>query len=389
VGGGAAMAVAVDRTTDFMEEVEKAKLSGKGPLPKAARGDGGDGAVARARNTHGASDVAEDGAAEKRGGDAALLSRAVAEVSADIAKTSLKLRELTNLVRNRSIFDDRSDRANALTSDIKDEVQALNRRLDDLQSFVDARQRAGASEQSRRHNESMVGSLKVQFNGLATKFKAVLRQRTSAMRAQSDRRARYGEERTLGRPLVYKPPPAPTAPTAGASGSGAGAGAGGGMTPSTRGLSPDGVRQRKSGAGGMALPRPGGVGGAGGGAGGSGGGAGGGAGADEVGAAFGQLEQSALAPRSYLETRASDVQDIESHIIDIGQIMNRLATFVGEQADMVSRVTDNIDDSMDNTQRAEGELTKYLQSVSSNKMLAFKVFLVIVTFIVLFVVFIA
>lgn len=83
------------------------------------------------------------------------------------------------------------------------------------------------------------------------------------------------------------------------------------------------------------------------------------------------------------------MQDIESHIVDIGQIMSRLSTFVGQQGDMVGRVTDNIDDAADHTSAAEGELRKYLQSISSNKMLAFKVFLIIVTFIVFFVVFIA
>lgn len=132
-------------------------------------------------------------------------------MSADLAATAVKLRELTSLVRNRSIFDDRSARANALTASIKQEVQALNKRLDQLQAFAERTQQSGSvGEQAKRHSAGMVGSLKVQFMTLSSKFKEVLKQRTSAMKALSDRRARYGEERTLGRPLVYKPPVAPS-----------------------------------------------------------------------------------------------------------------------------------------------------------------------------------
>lgn len=180
----------------------------------------------------------------------------------------------------------------------------------------------------------------------------MLEVRTASLKFMSAKMKQFGANRELGTPLVYTPPTT-------VSGSGAGAGAAG-----------------------AALPRPGGV--------------GGGATAedsksgDATAAAFGQLNETALIPQStYLDARASDVQAIESHIVDIGQIFGKLAGLVSEQQDMVSRIEDNVDSSLDSATAAESELTKYLRSVSNNKILAFKVFLILVVFIVFFTVFIA
>lgn len=90
----------------------------------------------------------------------------------------------------------------------------------------------------------------------------LLQIRTASMRATSDRKAVFGRERTMGKPLVYTPPRVTSLPSSSSSSSssgatgGAGAGAGAGASArSSSSASRLGVGD--SGAG--ALPRPGGL----------------------------------------------------------------------------------------------------------------------------------
>lgn len=56
---------------------------------------------------------------------------------------------------------------------------------------------------------------------------------------------------------------------------------------------------------------------------------------------------------------------------------------------VLRRIDGNVDDTVANVEAAHGELLKYFQSVTSNRWLMIKVFLVLIVFFIVFVVFVA
>jgi syntaxin 5 len=56
---------------------------------------------------------------------------------------------------------------------------------------------------------------------------------------------------------------------------------------------------------------------------------------------------------------------------------------------MVCRIDENMDDTLANVEGAQGQLLKYLNSISSNRWLIIKIFFVLVTFLLVFVLFVA
>jgi hypothetical protein len=56
---------------------------------------------------------------------------------------------------------------------------------------------------------------------------------------------------------------------------------------------------------------------------------------------------------------------------------------------MMCRIDENMDDTLANVEGAQGQLLKYLNSISSNRWLIIKIFFVLVTFLLVFVLFVA
>jgi t-SNARE complex subunit (syntaxin) len=56
---------------------------------------------------------------------------------------------------------------------------------------------------------------------------------------------------------------------------------------------------------------------------------------------------------------------------------------------MVCRIDENMDDTLANVEGAQGQLLKYLNSISSNRWLIIKIFFVLLAFLLIFVVFVA
>jgi len=80
---------------------------------------------------------------------------------------------------------------------------------------------------------------------------------------------------------------------------------------------------------------------------------------------------------------------VETNLVELGTIFNKLAVMVSEHREMVQRVEDNVDDANENINMSLMTLTDTLRNLQSNKMLAVKVFSVIVIFIIFFVTFFA
>eukprot|EP01023_Acetabularia_acetabulum_P020824 TRINITY_DN2087_c3_g1_i2.p1 TRINITY_DN2087_c3_g1~~TRINITY_DN2087_c3_g1_i2.p1 ORF type:complete len:308 (+),score=39.31 TRINITY_DN2087_c3_g1_i2:188-1111(+) len=92
---------------------------------------------------------------------------------------------------------------------------------------------------------------------------------------------------------------------------------------------------------------------------------------------------------SYLSSRGVALRQVESTITELGTIFNQLATMVQQQGELAVRIDENIQDAVSNVEGAQTQLLRYLNSISSNRWLIIKVFLVLMIFAAIFVLFFA
>nr|XP_047912398.1 syntaxin-5 [Anser cygnoides] len=92
---------------------------------------------------------------------------------------------------------------------------------------------------------------------------------------------------------------------------------------------------------------------------------------------------------SYIQSRADTMQNIESTIVELGSIFQQLAHMVKEQEETIQRIDASVEDAQLNVEAAHGEILKYFQSVTSNRWLMVKIFLILIVFFIVFVVFLA
>lgn len=244
-------------------------------------------------------------------------ARGAAEASGAIAETSQKLAKLTALARRRTLFDDPSAEIHELTFVIKQDLGALNARLDDLKRL------RARGRQTGDHEGSVVESLQGRLGAAAEGFKDVLKMRTESLAAQQERRGQFG-------------------------GSGS---APFGATESAVALDLGGVSGGQS---------------------------------SSVGGVGGQM--SLMRPPqdvSYQDARADAVRQVESTIVELGQIFNQLATMVTEQGEMVERIDANVDDTVSNIDAGHNQLIVYYNSISGNRALILKVFGTMLLFLIL------
>ncbi len=104
----------------------------------------------------------------------------------------------------------------------------------------------------------------------------------------------------------------------------------------------------------------------------------------------GQDQMMQLIPdQDYLQSRADAMEQVESNIVELGAVYNRLATMVHEHQDMVQRVEDNVDEANSMVTMGMNQLVDTLANLRSNRGLALKVFSILVVFIISFIVFFA
>jgi syntaxin 5 len=306
-----------NRTAEFAAIVESAR---------AARARAGDPPVKPPAPAGGAPTVRSD-----------FMSLA-ARVSGDIAQTSVKLTKLTALAQRRSLFDDPTAEIQELTFVIKQDLGALNARLEDLQRLRDVTRRS-SNKQAGDHSENVVDALKTRLGAAAEGFKSVLKMRTESLAAQQDRRSRF-----LG--------PSASAPFgAGAQSSSAGSM----LTPNAVALDLGGGSLGASGS------------------------------SMSAGGGNGQALSLMRPPQdvSYQDARADAVRQVESTIVELGQIFNQLATMVSEQGEMVERIDANIDETVSHMDAGHNQLMLYYNSISGNRALILKSSAVLLLFLIL------
>jgi syntaxin 5 len=335
------------------------------------------------------------------------------EISQDIANTSTLLSELTYALRHKSLLenDEESMMIDQMVIRIKQSIENLNVRLETASHTIQQQKRKlGKDSQIGQEATNLVLGLQSEFAETAADFKKVLQQRTDTLKETEDMQRQIYSSNAIHndhddgnmmddipdmtRHIMMSEPP----PVFGAGGNG--------MFPTldlTSGLMATGEPT------GSGLPRPHGIGGV---------LDGGGAGSlyaqhstySSQYSPYGAGNTSLLTPldiqrmeqeqgnqqmlqlipeQSYLQSRADAMSTVESNIVELGTIFQKLAGLVHEHREMVQRVEDNVEDANANIFQSMNVLTDTLNNLRSNRALAMRLFSILVVFIIFFIVFFA
>lgn len=345
-----------DRTKEFAAAAERAAKS------LGASVAGGEGAAPSLGAQAGI-----DAGASSSAGTTSEFARMSARVGRGIHSTSQKLERLAQLAKSAGTFDDPSRDIAELSAVIKQDITALNSALAELQTHASHTQE---TKQGLDHYVTVVDTLKSRLMGATKSFKEVLTQRQEVVKEQNERRARYGGAGVgANRPNAFR-----------RADFGKGSGAFPRATHQTDGMGPGdassavarfqppGSRGSLQGGG---LPTHHGGGG---------------------GFATGDQTQGQLLVQGqdqYLSARSEALQNVERTITELGGIFQQLATMVSEQGELAVRIDENVNESVANVDNAQTQLLKYMNSISSNRWLIMKIFGVLISFLVFFVVFVA
>jgi syntaxin 5 len=102
-----------------------------------------------------------------------------------------------------------------------------------------------------------------------------------------------------------------------------------------------------------------------------------------------QRQYQLIPDQDYLRQRADAMTQVESNIVELGTIFNKLAVMVNEHRDLVQRVEDNVEDANANVNLSLGVLTDTLRDLQTNRALGMKVLGILVLFIIMFIIFFA
>lgn len=261
-------------------------------------------------------------------------ARRAAEIGHAIHKTSMKLQKLTQLAKRTSMFDDPTLEVEELTGLIKQDIASLQSAIADLQRI--SRGNKEDNKQSNDHSHTVVDSLGARLKETTQQFTDVLTMRSENLKHHKERRRMFtSDEADAALTPLLRPrhiaPGAAGDPEEGASSSSA-----------------------------VAMPT------------------------------FMQTQSFAPAAQDALiASRALAIKNVESTIAELGSIFSKLSEMVANQEQLTIRIDSNIEDTLENVKGAQGQLLKYLNTISSNRWLVIKVFFVLLIFMVFFILFIA
>eukprot|EP00931_Biecheleriopsis_adriatica_P108452 TRINITY_DN82778_c0_g1_i1.p1 TRINITY_DN82778_c0_g1~~TRINITY_DN82778_c0_g1_i1.p1 ORF type:complete len:285 (+),score=80.59 TRINITY_DN82778_c0_g1_i1:98-952(+) len=103
----------------------------------------------------------------------------------------------------------------------------------------------------------------------------------------------------------------------------------------------------------------------------------------------GGMSQGMAMQQGYHSSRAEAVQRVQETIGELAQMFQKMAVMVTAQEEMIQRIDHDMDDTLDNTKKAQDNLLQYFHYISSNRALIIKVFLILIFFVIFFIVFLA
>ncbi|KAJ2581861.1 Integral membrane protein SED5, partial [Coemansia sp. RSA 1836] len=281
-------------------------------------------------------------------------------IGKDIQDTTLLLERLATLARTKTIFDDKTSDINALTTQVKQRIAAINGKIMSLQALQRKQGGGGGTnagvggtgQQASEHHTNIVMSLQSQLASTSTVFKDVLEMRSERLKASGSRKEQF-----IGN-------------TAAAAGS----------MPLYSTDSPLYQVERKTAPSGLSAPYAGAT-----------------SNEDFVALSLPDMDEASSSQMllmqqnqssSYLDSRSDAINSIESTISELGSIFQQLAQMVSEQRDVVQRIDANIETVDINISAAQNELLRYYSNISSNRWLMAKIFAIILVFVFLLVTFV-
>uniref|UniRef100_A0A3B3QKE7 Syntaxin-5 n=1 Tax=Paramormyrops kingsleyae TaxID=1676925 RepID=A0A3B3QKE7_9TELE len=254
------------------------------------------------------------------------------KIGRDLSNTFAKLEKLTMLAKRKSLFDDKAVEIEELTYIIRQDISSLNKQIAHLQELIRSRGSQNGKH-LQTHSNTVVVSLQSKLACMSNDFKSVLEVRTENLKQQRSRREQFSNA------------PVSTA------------------TVHARNFDGSLLMQDEP-------KKPADV-------------------SIEMDSRANHQLQLVNEQESYIQDRADTMQNIESTIVELGSIFQQLAHMVKEQEETVHRIDANVEDTQLNVDAAHGEILKYFQSVSSNRWMMIKIFLILIIFFIIFVVFLA
>lgn len=291
-------------------------------------------------------------------------SRKAGEIARHVAATSAKLGRLAELAGRKTLFDDRSIEINELTFVIKQDLSALDRQIKDLGSLSQTQHpKATAADQEGEHARNVVFLLRQNLGNITTQFKDTLELRTKTIQATRSRTENFiSSVSAASNPSSLNPSrtdsPLYQAPQQQQQG------AGGRRSPlyqNTSAATSDILSLDPTPGASSALTR----------------------GAPASSQQLLLMEEGGA--NTYIQARGEAIATIESTISELSGIFTQLAQLVSEQGEQITRIDDNVEDTVGNVEGAQRELLKYWSRVQGNRWLIAQMFGVLMVFFLLWV----
>jgi len=260
-------------------------------------------------------------------------AKAAAQISKGISETTEKLQHLAQLARQRSPFDGGTNDISGASFVIKTNLQRLNQDLDTLDTYVANQQGRTRSAHQTQHSSAILTNLRTQLADTTKNFSQALTTRTKSIKQQSTRRKTFEANSTGRRPKRD-------------------------------------LHAFENLMGGSTSPS-----------------------GDPQEPLLGQQQQQQQhmieIKDDYLEQRADAVDDIQKMLGELGTMYTRLAGFVEGQGEDINRIDSNVSGALVSLTAGEKELQTALARQRSSQWLVVKVFGVLLTFAMFFVMFVA
>lgn len=254
------------------------------------------------------------------------LSARCKAVGKDITNTWDKLGRLTQLCKSTTLVRDKPVEIQELTYIIKQDMDQMRQSLGELD-----RMQTGAADtkDGEKHNKSMVRSLQTKLAAMSNNFKSTLEARRESMKLLSDRRSQFSGKGIPGESASN-------------------------YLRSTV-LYNDDQREQNNDSNLIPLNQ------------------------QYQGHMYEEQDQ-------YVQDRSAAMEQVESTIVELGDMFVQLAGMVKAQEETIMRIDSNVEESEMNIESAHTELLKYFRSVTSNRWLMVKIFATMIIFFIVFVV---
>lgn len=270
-------------------------------------------------------------------------AKAAAQISKGISETTEKLQHLAHMARHRSPFDGGSNDISGASYVIKTNLQRLNQDLDTLDSYVTNQKDRSKSAHQTEHSSAILTHLRTQLADTTKDFTTALTTRTKNIQEQSTRRKVFETTTERRRPkrdlhafenLM-----------------------GGSSSPSSSTSTQSDAQQPLI--------------------------------DEQRGQQQQQQHQAIEIKDNYHSDRLEAVDSIQSMLGELGNMYTRLAGFVESQGEDIDRIDNNVSGALVTLNAAEKELDTALARQRSSQWLVVKVFGVLLTFALFFVMFVA